>query len=219
MAEEVQSQSHGRSSDSDEDLELYTATGDLFGRLGSRRRRKLRARWMRSHSRKATRAAKREFERLDWEKHVDFLTAREFRRYYKLSKESFHRTCTRLLPHLRKHKPNASNDAPVSARIQLAVTIRWLAGGNYLDIMYVHRISSTSFWHAVHVVIHALLVEYGTDELGVDKFKDPDWLRSTEKTFAKHTGGAIRNCVFAIDGMAVKIQKPTPKECSNPMSY
>ena len=71
----------------------------------------------------------------------------------------------------------------------------------------------------MHVVIHALLVEYGTDELGVDKFKDPDWLRSTEKTFAKHTGGAIRNCVFAIDGMAVKIQKPTPKECSNPMSY
>jgi hypothetical protein len=102
MAEEVQSQSHGRSSDSDEDLELYTATGDLFGRLGSRRRRTLRAHWMRNHSRKATRAAKREFERLDW------------------------------------------------TRIQLAVTIRWLAGGNYLDIMVVHKISSTSFWRCIH---------------------------------------------------------------------
>ena len=166
--------------DSDEELELFMATGDLFGRLGSRRRRKLRARWMRNQCTKPTPAAKRKFERLNWKEHVDFLTNREFRRYYKLSKENFEMTATRLAPHLQKHMPKASNDAPVSKQIQLAVTIRWLAGGNYMDIMMVHKISSTSFWRCIHAVVLALLVEYGEDELGVSKFTDEDWLAQTE---------------------------------------
>ena len=167
--------------DSDEELEPFMATGDLFGRLGSRRRRKLRARWMRNQCTKPTPAAKRKFERLNWKEHVDFLTNREFRRYYKLSKENFEMTATRLAPHLQKHMPKASNDAPVSKQIQLAVTIRWLAGGNYMDIMMVHKISSTSFWRCIHAVVLALLVEYGEDELGVTKFNDEDWLAQTER--------------------------------------
>lgn len=205
--------------DSDSDDELWFQTMDLLGMPGRRARR--RALWQWKHEKTGTkpREVKRLFRRLDWKRHVNFLGAKEFRRYYKLTPENFEKNLTRIAPHIKAKEPKCKDDVAVPERIRFAVTLRWLAGGHYADICLVHGISKTSFYDSLQLVIYALLVEFAEEELGTQKFTDPDWLTETELTFARLTGGAVRNCIFALDGMAVRIARPAESQCPNPMAY
>jgi hypothetical protein len=193
----------------------------VFGSSRSRKRRKRMAQYMRSlgGSRRATKTKKRVFPRLDWEKQMAFLTSREFTRFYKLDKRNFPNVLKRLVGHMEKARPRGEHVNGVRYELELACTLRWLAGGNYMDIHHMHGISEAAFWCGLHATIYALLAEYGASELGDSKFKDPDKLSEMEKTFRQHNEGLLKGCVGAIDGMAVKICRPTDSECANPMSY
>ena len=68
----------------------------------------------------------------------NFLTPKEFKRLYKLDKWNFPRQLKRLVPHMEKARPANDKEAAVPYELELACTMRWLSGGNYLDIMY-HR--------------------------------------------------------------------------------
>jgi hypothetical protein len=210
---------YDQESDSDEDVEMFATTRDLLGIPGSRRRRKLLALWARSTGHRVNRQTKRIFNRLSWEEHVKFLGPREFRRYYKLTPTNFERVLHRIRPDMERQGPKNTSDKKVDAKIMFACTLRWLAGGNYMDIKLVHGISETSFWNGIHLCVLSLLTQYCEEQLGTEKFKDPEWLQATELTFAKLNGGAMRGCIFAVDGMAVRISKPALKDCPNPYAY
>ena len=208
-------------SDSDDELAGLCNPAAIFGPAWSRRRRKRLALYLRqARKQSGTKAAKRKFPRLDWRALAEsFLTPKEFRRFYKLDYDNFRTVLRRLVPHMAKVLPKSSQDQAVLYELELAVTLRWLAGGNYMDIYLLHGISESSFWRAIHAVVHALLIEYGESELGEAKFTDPERLAEIELTFDRATAGLIRGCVGAIDGMAVKIKRPGKNECENPVSY
>jgi hypothetical protein len=206
--------------DSDSDHDLPSHQGVHW----TRRRRRMFARHMQqSLKRMRVQTKKRNWTRLDWAKWTDaddgFLTDDEFVRFYKLDKHNFAERLKKMIPHMKKARPNNRTDKPIQYELEFAVTLRWLAGGNYLDIMYHHGISESGFWRAIHACIYAILIEYADDELGSSKFSDSAKLDEIERTFAQHNQGAVRGCVGAVDGMAVKIKRPTLSECDNPMSY
>jgi len=208
--------------ESDDDFWLLE-TLDGKGYTHSLKRRRLR--WQRYLTRLGhadrceTPLPKRSYPRMDWKVATDFLTEKEFTRYYKLDKGNFANVLQRLVPHMKKVAPTNELEREVPFEIEFGCTLRWLAGGNYMDIAKVHGISETAFWRAIHATILALLIEYAEDELGDAKFYDVDRLQAMEKTFREHNGGLIKGCVGAIDGMAVRINRPSEKECPNPMSY
>jgi hypothetical protein len=202
------------------DEELLASFNSLFGATWSRRRRKRIALWMKHQRQRGVRSPKRKFPRMDWKERTEnFLTAKEFRKLYKLDRPNFKRVLTRIVPHMKKADPSRDGEPAVPYELELACTMRWLAGGNYLDIHHHHGISETALWGAIHRCIYALLIEYGSEQLGDDKFLDPTKLYEIERTFAAANGQTIRGCVGAIDGCAIRINRPGDHECDNPSSY
>ena len=119
-------------------------------------------------------SAPRDWNRMEWERRVAFLKPHEFKRFYRFDYKLFKTVVTKLRPILQKHSPSAIKlrGSPISAWIQLACTLRYLAGGSYLDIAHHHGVSDTNFNKIVDRVIGALLQVYGAEHLGIDKFGD-----------------------------------------------
>lgn len=164
-------------------------------------------------------------ELVQWEKTVEFLTPREFQRYYRLTDYAlFSRTAERIDPHLSRRSKHASSlrGGCVPTKLKLAVTLRILAGGSYLDVALCHGVSPNHVSKIVRQTVDALLLEYGTDDLvglHVEKLADPAFLERTEASFRRKNCGYVRNCVGAIDGMAVKINKPSLRDTPAPRHY
>ena len=134
-------------------------------------------------------SAPRDWNRMEWERRVAFLKPHEFKRFYRFDYKLFKTVVTKLRPILQKHSPSAIKlrGSPISAWIQLACTLRYLAGGSYLDIAHHHGVSDTNFNKIVDRVVGALLQVYGAEHLGIDKFGDEVWLSKTSATFGECT--------------------------------
>ena len=124
---------------------------------------------------------------MDWEKRIGFLTGSEFKVFYRFAKRLFRETVRVLDPILQQHASSATlkRGGAVPTNIMLACTLRYLAGGSYLDISHHHGVPPTHFNKIVDKVVAALLKVHGKDMLGTAKFADPAWCRETANTFGK----------------------------------
>ena len=139
-------------------------------------------------------SAPRDWNRMDWERRVAFLKPHEFKRFYRFSLPLFNRVVVRLKPHLEKKSLHAGKKRPpISTEIQLACTLRYLAGGSYLDIAHHHGVSDTNFNKIVTRVVSLIIRLYGNEHLGTEKFGDAAWLTKTAATFGKY---ALRLSVY-----------------------
>jgi hypothetical protein len=95
------------------------------------------------------------------------------------------------------------------------MTLRFLAGGNYLDIMDLHGVGESTFYRCLHRSLKALdqVLRLSYDVSNTSE------MESIEKGFATLTDGVLRGTVGALDGLAVKIRKPARNEVPDPMSY
>jgi len=99
--------------------------------------------------------------RVEWVHLQTVLQGVTFKRYYRLSKNTFQILLARIRPYLVKNEAMASlRGGVITPEIMLACTLRWLAGGSYLDIVLVHGISVTGFRACVKRVIVAINSEF-----------------------------------------------------------
>ena len=104
--------------------------------------------------------------RVDWDFHVLSLKHGEFERRYRmpfrkfnwllrqLEKESdFFRPCNRKAA--QRHRRFYGCD-PVDVRHKLAVALRWLAGGSYLDSRLVHGMTTCMMYNCVWAAVDAI---------------------------------------------------------------
>jgi hypothetical protein len=81
---------------------------------------------------------------------MNFLTDNEFTRMFRLSREAFNWLLLKITPIILA-KPSLRHDYhSISKEIKpitrLAITLRWLAGGSYLDICFAFGISTGTFY-------------------------------------------------------------------------
>jgi hypothetical protein len=72
-----------------------------------------------------------------------------FRRMFRLDRATFDAHVILLTDHMRprnEQKAINSSGSAISTKTRLAVSLRWLAGGSYLDICFAFAISHTSFY-------------------------------------------------------------------------
>jgi hypothetical protein len=72
-----------------------------------------------------------------------------FRRMFRLDRATFDSHVILLKNHMRplnEQKAINSSGSAISVKTRLAVSLRWLAGGSYLDICFAFAISYTSFY-------------------------------------------------------------------------
>ena len=111
-----------------------------------------------------------------------------------------------------------SSGSSISVRTRLAVTLRWLAGGSYLDICFGWGIASSTFYSdrgALWPTIQATDVLF---ELGFP-INDINALTELERGFSEHSNGAMNGLVTVIDGLAVRVRQPYKSESEKPRDY
>lgn len=98
------------------------------------------------------------------------------------------------------------------------VTLRWLAGGSYLDICFGWGIASSTFYSdrgALWPTIDALDDIF---ELGFP-INDINALTELERGFSEHSNGAMNGLVTVIDGLAVRVRQPFRNETEKPRDF
>ena len=131
------------------------------------------------------------------------LSAHEFRRAFRMSKDNFYILLHLVEDDLRKDKFKAMNSSgsPVTPLIKLAATLRWLAGGMYIDICGLYGLSQTSFFHPLRGPLWPTI--YALDIALADMVVFPTDIRSCEKAaadFAVFSRNMLQHCVCAVDG-------------------
>ena len=105
----------------------------------------------------------------------------------------------------------------VPVEFKVAMTLRWLAGGSYLDLCLVYQVSKAIFFGTVKDVTEAICAS-GTGAFYVPTTESQR--RTLANGFAlRSTHGVLRDCVGAIDGLFVKTRAPSPRETPNIRRY
>lgn len=175
--------------------------------------------------------------RTNWESFSSSVNDSHFRRMFRMPRDCFENLCNviegrvgerifcsekfikkqlvdgkgKLANIFRAHQKTSGGF--VCGEVRLAITLRMLAGGSYLDISYVFGVS---YNHAYKIFNHVL--KYWLCNDSVYKYKLFDILKNEEamydiaKFFAKgRSGGILSGVIGALDGWLVKIQCPSLK--------
>ncbi|KAE9353657.1 hypothetical protein PF008_g4904 [Phytophthora fragariae] len=153
-------------------------------------------------------------QRLIWSDHVQKLRReKQFARYYRMNEDAFDHLVAILQSDLRvdeRMPTRRTGGAPISAEVVLHCTLRWLAGGSYLDIHDVGHISVPSFYRCLHKRISAILA---SADLSIDLPKSLNDIERAVAQFARcSTDNMFDGCVGCIDGVLVRIKTPVKVE-------
>ena len=149
------------------------------------------------------------------------LSDSNFQRMFRLDRLSFDEILEKLDAVLVKDYQKALNrsGSPISNTCRLAVTLRWLAGASYLDLCWAWGVSTGTFYSAdrgpLWPTIQAL-DEMFTLGCALDNI---EYLDELSDGFEKHSGGIMKGCVMAIDGLLVRTRAPTEDEVLNPKDW
>ena len=98
-------------------------------------------------------------QRLDWSDYVEKRNRdpEAFWRHLRMSYESFEKLLSYIRADLEvDHRMATLRGGPIMPEVCLFCTLRWLAGGTYLDIYDIAGISKTSFYQVVWKTIMAI---------------------------------------------------------------
>lgn len=110
-----------------------------------------------------------------------------------------------------------TGEAPISAEVVLHCTLRWLAGGSYLDICTIGHISHASFYRCLYKGVNAITT---CPALAIKLPRTHEEIERTAAEFAECSHEAVFDgCVGCIDGMLVRIKSPSSSSTANVRSY
>ena len=195
-------------------------------------------------------ASKRRFrQRKSWSAFQANLTDRQFRRYFRMSRECFAYLCNRIMTNVGEDKFKSEefldnlkhSDDPrdkekvqmmnahegstggfISGEIKLALTLRMLAGGSYLDLSLLYEMGTHYAYDIFHDVLENWILYLMIILLKsmVLIMNDDERLQKVALEFARSSDGLLAGCIGAIDGWIVKIRKPSLRDgVTNPSSF
>ena len=102
----------------------------------------------------------------------------------------------------------------ICGEIKLAITLRLLAGGSYLDLAALYVCGFTYVYEIFHYVIGAWICN--KEIFNIDFYKnltDDDEMKKASTAFASGTShGIMYGCIGALDGWLVKIKAPSGRD-------
>jgi len=158
-------------------------------------------------------------QRLAWNDFCELHISRgTFDRRLRMTKASFDKLLSYLVDYLWINETQADRrGGGITPELCLYCTIRWLAGGSYLDICDVAGISKASFYRVVWRTITAIVLS--PDLKIVWPTTDEEIGRAIGGFASISTECAIENCVGVVDGYLLRIKVPSKKEVPNVKSF
>ncbi len=141
------------------------------------------------------------------------MSDQDFQRMFRVTREGFQQLCDGIALRLSIDilQARRSSGSHISITTRLAVTLRWLGGGSYLDICALFGIDTHNFFNVKHGVLWRT-IDMLDDHLPLGFSLNPEKLANTAKDFAKFSHGRLVGCVMAIDGWVCTTRAPTVKE-------
>jgi hypothetical protein len=158
-------------------------------------------------------------QRLNWQQFKDKYAKRaDFKCHLRMSIESFNKLLSFIHPQLEVDEDMASlRGGVIMPEIALYCTLRYLAGGSYLDIRFFTGISTSSFYRVVWKTIKAI---NQCQELRINFPQTTDEVLEAALGFQKISqNGCIWNCTSVVDGYHLAIQTPSKEEVGNVRSF
>ena len=158
-------------------------------------------------------------QRLYWQEYCAAHVERNtFGRRLRMSKPSFDKLLALVRGRLEVNELRArSRGGAIIPELCLYCTIRYLAGGSYLDICDIAGISQASFYRVVWKTMKVI------NSTGALRIKFPEGSSELNKAISDFstisTDMAIVNCIGVIDGYLLRIKVPSKKEAGNVRSY
>lgn len=155
---------------------------------------------------------------------MEAMSERDFRKMFRMSRSAFNVLHDKIREDLdermklqRKYAINSSG-SEISSRTRLAATLRWLAGGSYLEICFEFGIGHGTFYQDDGVLWGTLGIIDDAFEIGLP-VNDLHAMERIAEGFASCANGVLKNCVMAIDGWVCKTRQPFASEVDSPMHY
>ena len=170
-------------------------------------------------ARRAARAANRHADREFGLRQMTEMSDYEFQRHFRMTRRGFNELLGLVAIDITVNEDMASRSSgsSVSATTRIAVTLRWLAGGSYLDIARLYGISELNFFNQKHGILWKTIAAIDR-RLQLGFSVDPEKLERTALEFSNYSHGRMTHCVMAIDGWVMKTRQPTPAEVGNCVS-
>lgn len=153
---------------------------------------------------------------------MDALNEKEFTRMFRLNRQKFYWLLEKVTPLIAGHASQDGHryhtDREISPKTKLACTLRFLAGGSYLDICFAFGVSTSIFYKENGVLWPTMGAIDAVLKIGFP-LHDPVWMEETSKGFAAFNGGQMEGCVMAIDGWVCRTRCPTLNEVTNQIAY
>ena len=187
--------------------------------------RKQKRNMRRKLAKKLKSACNRHRDRPGVEIDMDTLSDTEFQRMFRLDRETFGELLQKITPFLPADEKKACNSSGslITAKLRLACTLRWLAGGSYLDICFGFKVSKAAFfsetnrgiiWPVIDAIDSVLEIYLPEEESELDRMAEE----------FSHLAGPLgrdifQHCIMAIDGWVCQTRAPTSKEVNRPKDY
>jgi hypothetical protein len=155
----------------------------------------------------------------------------KFRKLFRMERSSFDELCTQIKRRIgeenfkgedwllsaqgKSRRTVAATDyfgGIISGEIKVAIMIRFLSGGSYLDIGMVYDVSDAAVYKSFHEAIGWIIATFNFPLAEWLEKKDEDALNRVAESFGQATDGAFGKCIGALDGLAVKIRSPSLTE-------
>ena len=147
-----------------------------------------------------------------------------FSTMFRMSREGFEELFNLTSPFMHdtnEHMAKVSAGSALSKRTKLYATLRWLAGGSYLDICFAWGLSKAAFfsthseWGVVWPVVDAIDAAFA---IGLP-LNNVEELQKLADEFAVLSHGQLPGAVTAIDGWVAQTRKPFLSEVDDIMAY
>ena len=156
-----------------------------------------------------------------------------FRRQFRMSRSTFDSLCSVITEAIGMSKFRSetapvftSNTASLSSRgghipgeIKVAVSLRLLAGGSYLDLHPLFQVSVSAIYGIFDEFIEWIEAAFSFPLVGY--LQDNQWneLGAIADNFSQGSDGVFVKVAGALDGLAVRIRCPATSEVSDPDNY
>jgi hypothetical protein len=159
-------------------------------------------------------------QRLMWADYIERHSRRDrtFTRRLRMNLESFNKLLELIREDLLVNQKMADlRGGPIIPELCLFCTVRWLAGGSYLDIIDITGISVASFYRIVWKTCKAIVE---SPDLEMRLPETPEECKVAAAGFRSISyKEAIANCVGVLDGYLLKINSPRKAEAKNVRAY
>lgn len=156
-----------------------------------------------------------------------------FQRQFRMSRNAFSNLCSTISRAVgedtfrpEKSSTTTRNFASLQSRgglipgeVKVAIGLRILAGGSYLDLMPLFDVSVPRIYDILNDFIRWVLKTFGFPLWGYIHNENWAALRAIAEPFSYASNGVLNGTIGALDGLAVRIRAPKLSEVTDPGNY